>query len=135
MRCMPAKKILVRHILNKERPMKTSPFLALIFLTLPGCMSFSYDLTVPGANQAPASPRIGRDCGIVLFGLGYGDLSVAEAMTRGHITKPTKIGISESYILLAGQNCVNVEGEGDPSAPAIPAPDTTGPGYEYRQRK
>lgn len=115
--------------------MKLSPAIALILLALPGCMSFSYDLTVPGAAPAATSPRSGRDCGIVLFGLGYGDLSVSDAMKLGHITKPTKIGISESYILFAGQNCVNVEGEGDPSAPAIVAPNTTGTGYEYRQRK
>lgn len=115
--------------------MKASSLLALCILTLPGCMSFSYDLTVPGTTQAPAKPHIGKDCGIVLFGLGFGDLSVTDAMKLGHITKPTKIGISESYILFAGQNCVNVEGEGDPAVPAVVPSDITGSGYEYRQRK
>lgn len=106
-------------------------------LTLPGCVSFSYDLTTPAAAPASTPTRTGRDCGVVLFGLGFGDLSVADAMKQGHVLKPSKITLSQTYVLFAGQNCVTVEGEADPTdrnIPAIVEPET-GTGYEYRQRK
>jgi hypothetical protein len=74
-----------------------------------GCVLFSYELTPP--REKTISLQKGESCGMIFLGLGGGKLSVAEAMKRGGITTPKTIKVTMEYILLAGQNCIIVEGE------------------------
>ncbi len=92
------------------------PFALLLFsVLLSGCQMFTYDLTPPSAS-AVASVHEGTDCGSIIMGLGAGDLSLARAMKNGGITTPSKIMITQSWILVEGQNCIVVQGDG----PGVP---------------
>ena len=88
--------------------------MVIVGMALAGCNLFTYELTPPSTE---VGTHQGEDCGTVFFGLGYGDLSVAQAMKNGGITTPKKVTLSQQYVLIAGQNCLTVEGEG----PGVPS--------------
>ena len=75
---------------------------------------------------------------MVVFGLGFGDLSVTDAMKQGSITKLSKVTLSQNYVLIFGENCLIVEGEGEASNATTGTPRHDADpdsGYGYRQHK
>jgi hypothetical protein len=100
---------------------------AVLVILLSGCSVFSYDLTPPlvaPLTVPPAGPiHTGRDCGVTLFGIGFGTLRIADAMQDGGILQPTKIMLDQNAVLLVGWNCLTVEGPGPgPVAPVFHKP-------------
>jgi hypothetical protein len=80
-------------------------------MILSGCSVFTYDLTPPSVSTVASTHR-GEDCGPIILGLGYGDLSVAQAMKNGGITTPSRIILKQSVVLIGGESCLVVHGDG-----------------------
>lgn len=81
-------------------------------LACAGCSFYDYTLTAPNGSPPSAGRLTGEDCAPNFFGIGFGSMSVEAAMKAGGITTPSTIGFSHVSVLVLGQHCVTVTGEG-----------------------
>ena len=82
-----------------------------VLLVLPGCLSHTIPLAYPNASISDA--KQGQDCQVLIFGLGsHGpDLTVAQAILMGGITKLRSAEYQMSTFQGVGKECVVAHGE------------------------
>jgi hypothetical protein len=82
-----------------------------VLLILPGCLSRTMPLAYPNASISDV--RQGRDCKVLVFGLGSPgpDLTVAQAIRLGGITKLRSAEYRMRTVQGIGDECVVAHGE------------------------
>lgn len=95
-------------------------------LMLTGC--YSVKLQTQPANEAVKAVLKGEDCVQIVLGLAFGTATYDRAMTRGvrldgvqgatytrrgleQIRSVRTVALSDSYALLAGERCIEIEGD------------------------
>jgi hypothetical protein len=82
-----------------------------VLLVLPGCLYHTMPLAYPDASISDA--RQGQDCKVLIFGLGSRgpDLTLAQAIRLGGITKLRSAEYRTSTFQGVGNECVVAHGE------------------------
>jgi len=102
--------------------------LTVLLLSLSGCINISAQLQP--INESVKAEKTSSDCADIIFGFGFGSLSVEHAMTKvqsiqdplhpyrepiwervPYITKIRSIELQDWRFLFFGERCINVTGE------------------------